>query len=286
MTRRIAATALAAVALLGGATADRAAEPDLHFEPQGLYGHINGGAELFLEFGFAGLDVFHHAASGERAGDPGEAVLDVEVYRMDDPAAALGIYLAKCGDERAWLEVPARNTGSAYQLTAVRGSLFVQINNFAGDADARPAMAELARAYLAPEPEAEPLAIWDDLPTDGLVPGSEFLARGRFALEPIYTLGAGDVLRLETDGALAAGARYDVGGATVKRLVVRYPDAASAAAAMSHLQENLDSYLTTVHADERALVFRDWQDRYGHVRRDGARLRIGLQLVERPTAPR
>ena len=257
--------------LLAGAATAAPGEPDLHFAPQGLYGHINGGAELFLEFGFTGLDVYHATDD-----------LDVEVYRMADPAAALGIYLAKCGDETPWPEVPARNTASAYQLTAVRGSLFVQVNNFGGDPAARPAMVDLARTHLEAEPEAAPLAIWDELPADGRVPGSTFLLRGRFTLDPIYTFGAGDVLQLETSGALGAGARYARGDETIKRLVIAYPDADAAAAALDHVTANLDSYLTPVRSSDGELVFRDWEELYGHLRRDGALLRVGLHLPAPP----
>jgi hypothetical protein len=59
------------------------------FEGADLYGHINGGAEVFLELGFDRLDVVRYDADG--------AAVEVERYRMTDPVAALGIYLMKCG---------------------------------------------------------------------------------------------------------------------------------------------------------------------------------------------
>ncbi len=168
-----------------------AAEPVRHFAPQALYGHINGGAELFLEFGFVGLDV--------QGG--------VESYRMADAAAALGVYLAKCGVEAPWDEVRARNTGGDYQLMAVKGTLFLIVKNPDGDPAARPEMIATANALLDREAEAPPLAIWDQLPAEGRIPGSEFLFRGRFALDPVFTFGEGDVLQIE-GRALGAGARY------------------------------------------------------------------------------
>ncbi|HPB73006.1 MAG TPA: hypothetical protein PLX71_08505, partial [Phycicoccus sp.] len=62
------------------------------YGPGDLYNYIDGGAELFLEFGFEACTVQQY----KRGAD--EAVM--EVYRMDDPVAARGIYLMKCGVEK------------------------------------------------------------------------------------------------------------------------------------------------------------------------------------------
>jgi hypothetical protein len=241
-------------------------EPVRHFEPQALYGHIDGGAELFLEFGFAGLDV--------QGG--------VESYRMTDAAAALGVYLAKCGAEAPWPEVRARNTGGDYQLMAVKGTLFLIVKNPDGDPAARPAMIETANALLDREIEAPPLAIWDELPAEGFVAGSAFLFRGRFALDPVFTFGEGDVLLVE-GRALGAGARYvDAGGAPLRRLVVVYADDAAARAAFVHLAANLDPYLTVVERGDDALILRDHAGAFAVVRPVGPRLDIAVDLVARP----
>lgn len=243
-----------------------AAEPARHFAPQALYGHINGGAELFLEFGFVGLDV--------QGG--------VESYRMTDAAAALGVYLAKCGLEAPWDEVRARNTGGDYQLMAVKGTLFLIVKNPDGDPAARPAMIATANALLDHEAAAPPLAIWDQLPTEGRIPGSEFLFRGRFALDPVFTFGEGDVLQVE-GRALGAGARYaEADGAQFKRLVVVYVDDGAAAAAFSHLVANVDPYLTIVERGDDILVLRDHAGRFAVVQRTGPRLDIAVDLAARP----
>ncbi len=246
---------------LGGA-----AEPVRHFEPQALYGHINGGAELFLEFGFRGLDV-----QG-----------DVESYRMTDATAALGVYLAKCGVESPWTEVQARNTGGDYQLMAVKGTLFLVVRNPAGDPASRPAMIATANALLAGETDAAPPEIWTHLPAAGRVPGSEFLFRGRFALDPVFTFGEGDVLQIE-GRALGAGARYlDASGAPYRRLVVAYADDAAMRAAFAHLAANLDPYLAVVEHGADRLVLRDHAGRFAVVTTAGPRLEIVLDLAESP----
>jgi hypothetical protein len=256
-----------------------AQDGDLYFAPNGLYGYINGGAELYLEFGFVGLDVKHYRV--EIAGKVHD--LAVESYRMTDPAAALGIYLARKGRETPTAELAARHTVNSYQLLAVQGTLFLQVNNFGGDSACLPAMTTLAASHLASEPPVPPLGIWDLLPAAGRLPGSEFLLRGRFALQPIYTFGEGDVLLLEETGALAAGARYSGGpGGDVTRIAVVYGAAQDARRALANLRAQRDPYLEVVRADLQRLVLRDYAGKYSVICLVDWGLEITLSLAAAP----
>jgi hypothetical protein len=258
MTAVLLALALAAVLPAGGQ----------HFDPQALYGYIDGGAELFLEFGFVSLEV-----------QPAAGGLVVESYHMIDSTAALGVYLAKCGVERPWPEVVARNTGTPHQLMAAGGSLFLIVRNAGGDEAARAGMARIANEALAQEPKLPVLRLWEFLPTSGRETGSEFLARGRFAIETFFTFGEGDVLQLEGGGALGAGARYEDGA---RRLVVVYPAPTGAAAALANLRANLDPYLKVVADSPAALTFADYSGKFGRVALVEDRLEIVVGLAEAP----
>jgi hypothetical protein len=68
-----------------------------------MYGYIDGGAELFFEFGFSELTVQRYRC--------GERELSLDLYRMTGPDAALAVYLAKKGEERPVPGVEDRNTG-------------------------------------------------------------------------------------------------------------------------------------------------------------------------------
>src|SRR5512146_1704116 len=63
------------------------AEAPKRFTQADLYGYIDGGAELFLEYGFEQLTVQKYRNGADE--------FTVEAYRMTDPAAATGIYLMK-----------------------------------------------------------------------------------------------------------------------------------------------------------------------------------------------
>ncbi|MBN2171024.1 MAG: hypothetical protein JW819_06885 [Candidatus Krumholzibacteriota bacterium] len=243
------------------------------FVGQDLYGHIDGGAELFHEFGFRDLTVQDYAR--------GEATLTVETYRMTAPEAALGIYLAKCGRETPRPGLAARHTASRWQVTALRGDVFLLVNNPAGDEALLPDMLRLASAALADVSADAPAPLLDRLPAAGRVPGSERLLRGPIALAPLFTLGPGDVLGLGGE-TYAVAARYGEGAEGHLRIVVPYGDRRRAAHAFRGLRRGLDPFLEMVAARRRAFVFRDYHGRFGRAALDGDTLTILADLAAQP----
>ena len=149
---------------------------------------IDGGAELFLEMGFVDLQVQKYAGAG--------AEIAVEAYRMENAAAALGIYLLKCSRETPLPGIAARHSGDRFQIAMLKGNYFVFINNFSGREDLLPVMTALANRVAAAIPPGAPVRELDILPAAGQVPGTALLLRGPYSLQSVYTLGAGDVLLL------------------------------------------------------------------------------------------
>jgi hypothetical protein len=145
----------------------------LVFEKGGLYDYIDGGADLYLEFGFKGLLIQRYAKGGDE--------LTLEAYELADADAALGIYLMKCGLETPIAGVPARNTGEPAQLTILKGRFFLHVNSFGAGAELLPEMVRLARRALDAVPDERPGRSLDRLPVEGLIAGSERLIRGRWA---------------------------------------------------------------------------------------------------------
>ena len=247
------------------------------FRGADLYGHINGGSEVFLELGFDRLEVQRYLS--------GEDELSVELYHMTDPAAALGIYLMKCGKETPDSTIDARHTVSELQIHLVRGPVYMTVNNFSGTDGAADALVPFARqlvSKVAPTPEAA--GVLAALPEEDLIPGSERILRGQYTVEALYTLGDGDLLRLAETGTTAVAGRYGSREAPVTVIVARYAEPAIAAATFAHLVENLDSYLEPVEQDEHHLVFEDWSGKYGVVTVTGETIEVRVLLSELPTA--
>jgi len=245
------------------------------FEGADLYGHINGGAEVFLELGFDRLDVVRYDSDG--------GAIEVERYRMTDPVAALGVYLMKCGSERPDPALAARHTAGPLQLQMVRDSDYVIVSSLRPEVDLGEALIAFA-SYIA---EHTPEQLEDDpftaLPTADRVAGSERVIRGPFTLEPLVTLGEGDVLQLKGERTAVAAEYEDAAGQRSTRIVAVYGDSPAARRAFEHLASNLDPYLQVLSSGGDRLVFKDYRERYGEVVLDDRWLWLQVDLATRPT---
>jgi len=252
----------------------RRAGPVESYSPPALYNVIDGGAELFLELGFVDLRVQKYAGAG--------AEIAVEDYRMQSAAAALAVYLFKCGRETPLAGISARHSGDAFQIALVKNDHFVFINNFSGRGELLPVMQELARRLDESIPAGEAVAELELLPAQGRIPGSERLLRGPYSLQAVYTLGDGDVLLLEGK-RFAASASYRDGELGEHALIVAaYEDEAVAARAFAVLSGRLDPYLKVVERSGSGFVFQDFQGLFGSAAQSGRQVRIRVNLARRP----
>lgn len=227
----------------------------LSFESENLYGRINGGAELFLEFGFEKLIIETYSN--------GNNEIEIEQYVMASPESALGIYLLKCGQKQPSELITARHTVSNYQITALKGNSFVQINSFSGDTNYVPDMISLANAYLAKITEKTPDDIFAKLPQENLIPGSEKLIRGEFGLRPIYTLGPGDMLMLHNKTFAIVASYHDSLDSIYTCIYVLYQSKKQADQVFKHISKNLDSYIEVLEKSEQQIIFKDYRNQFG-----------------------
>lgn len=256
-----------------------AAGRPVRFVKTDLFNHIDGGAELFLEFGFVQVQIQKYRSGPDE--------LETEAYEMESPAAALGIYLMNCGPEAGFPEIPARNSSEVSQATILKGRYFLRINNGQGAPKLRPAMTALARAILEKIPEESTGPILDTLPREGRVPGSERLVRGPVGLQAFFSFGEGDILKLEgrVFGLLA---EFKVPGASkFSRLVIPYPNERAASAAYENLKTNLDPYLKITSSGPATFSFVDFQNKLGRVklRQNILDIRFKMAPGDRPFVP-
>lgn len=244
------------------------------FTAADLYGHINGGAELFLELGFEELLAQPYAR--------GDQAIALEVYRMESPLAALAIYLFKCGEETPWPEIKARNSSTRFQAVLVRGDCFVLLNSFSGDDALRPNMAGLAGKLLEAVPAADPGDPFATLPSKGRINGSERLIRGEYSLQSLYTLGPGDVLQLGGEIFVVAADYLSDSGSPETRIRAVYPDTGRAARAFAHLLAVLDPAMEPLEQTGERLVFCDFAGRFGLAVLEGSVIEIRVNLTSSP----
>jgi len=239
-----------------------------------LYDYIDGGAELFLEFGFEDLTIQPYRKGNQE--------ISLEVYRMESGEAALGIYLMKCGLETSLTEIPARNSVDKLQFLVVKNNYFLMINNFKGEDALIPVMISLAQKILEQIPEGTPVRILSLLPQEKLIPGSQRLLRGPLALQSIFTLGEGDILRLKGLIFGVSGRYVSEDGSSHTQIIVAYPNEEEAQAAFLHLRSNLDPYLKVLNRKEHTFQFEDYKKQYGIVSLKAPVMEIKVNLSELP----
>jgi hypothetical protein len=251
------------------------------FTAADLYGHIDGGAEIFLEFGFEQLTVQGYAAKKNPSDDKPAGEIKLEIYRMSDATAALGIYLLNRGKETRDPGFAERHCLNKYQLIFQRDRYYVVVNNPSGKESLRSAMLEFARYLAARMPKDNTPDPREKLPQEGLDPATLRLGRGQFGLQSIFTLGKGNILQLGREvAAVAAEYRNSSGGHTL--IQVDYPGEEAAQKAFNNLTANLDDCLTPLRSAKDRLEFKDNRGKYGLAELNGKRLSIKVHLAAPP----
>ena len=245
----------------------------VYFEKE-LFKYIDGGAEIFREFGFENLTLYKYNNNNN--------ALEIEVYKMENTQAALGIYLMKTHQEFPVEEISARNTANPYQIVITSGRFFIQVNNFSGNSQLRPLMIKLSQILIDQIHEPDTSGVLTYLPPQNMIEGSEAIFRGPIGLQSIYTFGKGDILLL---GGKIFGASADYTTASSKnmtQLVIVYPDLNAAFKAYNNLILNLDPALKIVEKFKDNFIFEDHNNEFGWVKFDNNQLKIQIHLTAKP----
>ena len=244
------------------------------YEGEALYDHIDGGGEAFLEMGFEACTVQRYRRGPES--------IALEIYRMRDAAAALGMYLASCGQETPDKDLAERHTVGRNQILLVKGRYYL----VATSPEASPGLAKVlvaaGRAVAGQIPSGEPPPCLALLPKEGLDPRSVRIVRGAIGLQAIVTLGEGDVLLLERKATAVCGDYKGSDGEVRTVIVAEYPSGEAAQEAFKNLIQRLDPTLSPMSAGDRGLLFKDSKGRFGKADVERARLTIQLGLKTAP----
>lgn len=108
-----------------------------YYDGKSLWGYMNGGADLYLEYGFEGLLVQEITING--------ISVKCEIYKMRDALGAYGIFSVnrhKCQMAEGFKPIHCLNN---YQVQVVKGDYYFSLINQAGDATAQKATLEVAQ---------------------------------------------------------------------------------------------------------------------------------------------
>lgn len=186
------------------------------YDRETIYKHINGGAELYLAYGFQEVLVRRYAGPGDN-----EIVLDI--YDMGSPADAFGVFNSEREDDDAGI-----GQGSEYGSGLMRfwkDRYFVSILAVGDDKTAEPIIMELGRAAAAAIKSNGPLPdMLDRLPQQGLDKRRIRYFHKKLLLNKHYYVADENILDLssKTDCLLAEypGSNEE----PTYLLLIRYPD--------------------------------------------------------------
>ena len=236
-----------------------AAGPAKVYRDAELFTLIDGGADIYREYGF------REALSAHYENGSGGSV-SIEIYRMSDGPAAYGIFSTNAGEAGGHLSVGDEGRIYDYYILFWKGGYFISIVSSDTSRSGRSAMNALARAVdrAIPDHTLKPRLL-GCLPKIGL--GKERYFRGQLGLAPVYPLTGREIGRPD-EGVSGKYPDHVI-------IVLAYPDTA-------HAHWAFDSASAAVRTGTR---FRDLADEpggFGVLDRNGERLhfsRWGRYLI-------
>jgi len=196
--------------------------PAKTFTPANLSTYIDGGAELFISFGFK-------SALSLKYMDAAENEIAVDVFDMGSSPDAFGVF----AHSRETID-NAFGQGSEYAaglLTFWKDRFYVSILAYPETPAKKDVVLELGRTIagaIADEGALPPIIAL--LPEENLIPESVKYFHHHIWLNSFYFVSSDNVLDIGNDTPVALG-KYRHPGGNLFLLLVRYPDEARAAAA-------------------------------------------------------
>lgn len=247
----------------------RDGEPQ-EYEGEDLYTYIDGGAEIYQEYGFRRVVVQDYERSAGIS-------VSLEIFEMETPAAAFGMYTFKRSGQGESLELGGGGELESYYLNFWKGRFLATLTGFDDSRGTVEGLVKIARALDAKLPvgeRGEP-ALVESLPREGLEPRSVKYLKGLLGLNNIYPFYTGRGLGFEA----AVRGLYESGETL---LILDFGTTEARRAAWLDLRAALErsgrfEQPTNYLAD--AVVFRDGKGQYIAFGEVGARLAVGIHAT-------
>ena len=196
------------------------------YDSETIFALVNGQADFFFVYGFEQVAV-------QRYKNTEDVLLDIHIWQVTAPEGAYGLFTASIAGEPADIGNEG-DTDPGRRLVFWQDRYAVQLFSRKNIPDAElQAFAESVSAALPTGGERP--ALVDRLPAEGMIPRSIIFFYEELSIQNEIWLGGENVLGLsrETDGVIA---RYELDGTVVRLLLVEYPDAGAASAALAGLK--------------------------------------------------
>ena len=184
------------------------------FSGEALFDHIDGGADIYFEYGFATLAVQQY--------EEGDKAVSLEIYGMTDPPAAFGIYSYNRHPTLSPVVVGGGGAIHPNGLFFWQDRYYVDIRRLGAATILAEEFMAVARAVERKiGAAAEAPAIIKLLRSENMVEHSVVFARGKLAINNQVYVAADDLFGLEK-GEVAVIARYRFGRPEFSVIIAQY----------------------------------------------------------------
>ncbi|MDR0698709.1 MAG: hypothetical protein LBG28_05770 [Tannerella sp.] len=200
----------------------------LDYKGEALYDYINGGAELYLSYGLAGM-------TGCKYNGDGLPQVTVEIYEMTSPANAFGVYTQSRDREECEYGQGSQRSGDF--LLFWKDRYYVIITTEKATPESSKALLHIASAAdKAITGKGRRPAIVDALPKKNIVPGGYLYFHHYVWLNAYLFIADYNIVNIsdETDAVLA---KYGDAEARCYLLMIDYPDMIAATTALEQLKK-------------------------------------------------
>jgi hypothetical protein len=211
----------------------------MDYEGEALYDYINGGAELYLSYGLAGM-------TGCKYNGDGLPQITAEIYEMTSPANAFGVYTQS--RDREELEYGQGSQSLSDYVLFWKDRYCVVITTQKATPESEKAIRHLASLVDKAIPATgDKPAIVNALPQKNLVPGGYLYFHHYIWLNAYLFIADYNIINItdETDAVLA---KYGSSDARCYLLLVEYPDADASQAACRQLKDRFAPESTDTRA--------------------------------------
>ncbi|MCK4547005.1 MAG: hypothetical protein KAW17_06135 [Candidatus Eisenbacteria sp.] len=208
-----------------------------------LYDYMNGGAEIYIDYGFRDLAVGDWTSP---VGDP----LRVEIYRMGQPKSAYGMFTQDTWGEEVDVGQGARLQGGTLRFW--KGEYLVRVFMWRGYQDHLDVILGAGKSVSGRiKTTGEIPEIVAYLPEEGLAEGGLHFFHTALTLGAFYYFSDGNPLKLskDTDGVIGEYLLED--GSPAFLVLISYPDVASAEKAYDAFLDAESSVAKTTLVERR-----------------------------------
>ncbi|MCP4628904.1 MAG: hypothetical protein GY850_36160 [bacterium] len=204
--------------------------PPAIFKKDRLFEYINGGAEIYFEYGF------HQAVNQEYV--HGDKSITVDIYEMSNSDAAFGIYSTQRDYKLPALKIGCDGTQFDNHLAFWQDRYVVVVMELIPGAVSKGVLNQFAQKISLQIGKTSDLPkLMGELPKNGMVPRSRILVKGILGLNSQYYLAQENVLELGHSNVEGAIATYRINSKNAQLLLIQYNSSEESQAKDARIQQ-------------------------------------------------